>query len=801
GLYYVRARWYDPMLGRFVSYDPIQDVERNQFSYAGNNPVNMVDLLGLQASEYSYNFDVLETLANKEKKMNRGRFSWRYGKWIGSEIPLFNGNHNVRMQSNNIDLRWFVQGYTTGSKTLSAYNLVKLGGGYFYEALKAWFGSGSTVENWKTNFDSFFLCWYWRLAGMTLSDFAATFGMCPTFVQGGQVREEKVCGSDDTLMARIKAPWTNSLLRSDIPIYGISSGKAFSRYRVEYGKGSEPTEWYLMEKSNKPQAKSPDFKNISWMQGDLDLKGNLATWNTGLKNWVHLPWHPTEDPTDFNGIYTIRLIVEGKDGKSVEDRVTCEVGRVIAQCLPCIAVSPDKTVTMRFPEQSLTQPFRIYTILPFSNIGEDEPPLPKKGEFIGQVYRIREPGDQFIKDVSLEFAANIDELGKRKPKNVGIGCFDSARNEWNMLATVYDKESHVFKTTISKLHSPKAVYALIYNRKKTLSLPAPNSPKPPAPLKPVQAGVLVDNTLEKDMGTFKARDRIVGSTLSRDNKATPDGSYCLKFVNQNFGGNFSATILDRPFDVREYGTMAFDYRIGPQTKIDFLLKVNGRWYNLRFTGDSVDYCQRDVNIANMGAIEGIIPDDKWHTASVDLRYLLRQQTHHTHVDEIVMANWGVGGYMKLEFGNNPRGATYYIDNFKLAGPGRVQKKPPVLLVDDFNEVKSKNNLGRAFGTYSTPGSNCFKDSSIDVVPEAGGSAQKASDTRNRALLLTFDTTKPDSYGGYWTSIAGSDLSEYLTLAFRMRTDGDVPAVTVGIRNRHGVEGKTDLRQYASAPDA
>ena len=175
--------------------------------------------------------------------------------------------------------------------------------------------------------------------------------------------------------------------------------------------------------------------------------------------------------------------------------------------------------------------------------------------------------------------------------------------------------------------------------------------------------------------------------------------------------------------------------------------------------------------------------------------------HHTQVDEIVMANWGVGGYMKLEFGNNPRGATYYIDNFKLAGPGRVQKKPPVLLVDDFNEVKSKNNLGKAFGTYSTPGSNCFKDSSIDVAPEAGGSARKASDTRNRALLLSFDTTKRDVYGGYWTSIAGSDLSDYLTLAFRMRTDEDVPPVSVGIRSGHGVEGRTDLRPYASSPDA
>jgi hypothetical protein len=292
------------------------------------------------------------------------------------------------------------------------------------------------------------------------------------------------------------------------------------------------------------------------------------------------------------------------------------------------------------------------------------------------------------------------------------------------------------------------------------------------------------------------RDRIVGATLFRDNKATPDGSYCLKFLNENFGGNFSSTVLDRPFDVREYGTMSFDYRIGPQTKIDFLLKVNGRWYNLRFTGEPVDYRHRDVNIANMGAIRGVIADDQWHTASVDIRYLLRQQTGHTQVDEIVMADWRVGGYMKLEFGANPRGAAYYIDNFKLTGPGKVQQTPPNLLIDDFNEVKSKNSLGGGFGTYSTPGSDYFKDSLIDVVPVSGNPG-----TRNRALLLTFDTTKPASYGGYWTSIAGFDLSDYLTLNFRMRADGEVPPLTVGIRDKAGVEGKTDLRPYVKDPDA
>jgi hypothetical protein len=209
--------------------------------------------------------------------------------------------------------------------------------------------------------------------------------------------------------------------------------------------------------------------------------------------------------------------------------------------------------------------------------------------------------------------------------------------------------------------------------------------------------VLVEQTFEGDLGTFKTRDRFVGAILSRDNTATFNGSYALKLTSENYGGNFSSTVLDQPFDIREYGTMTFDYRIGPGVKVDFFLKIHGRWYALRFTGDLVDYRHRDVNITDLGTIQGVIADDKWHTVSVDLQSLLRQKTRHTRVDEIIMANWQVSAYRKLEFGNNPRGATYYLDNFTLTGPGSVVHHPPVLLVDDFNEKRTTNRLGEPVG--------------------------------------------------------------------------------------------------------
>jgi RHS repeat-associated protein len=47
GLYYLRARYYDPATGRFLSTDPIGAAE--PYAYVSNNPVNYVDPSGLCA--------------------------------------------------------------------------------------------------------------------------------------------------------------------------------------------------------------------------------------------------------------------------------------------------------------------------------------------------------------------------------------------------------------------------------------------------------------------------------------------------------------------------------------------------------------------------------------------------------------------------------------------------------------------------------------------------------------------------------------------------------------------------------
>jgi RHS repeat-associated protein len=49
GLYYFRARYYDPELGRFISEDPIgPEAGVNAYAFEGNNPINRADPSGLE---------------------------------------------------------------------------------------------------------------------------------------------------------------------------------------------------------------------------------------------------------------------------------------------------------------------------------------------------------------------------------------------------------------------------------------------------------------------------------------------------------------------------------------------------------------------------------------------------------------------------------------------------------------------------------------------------------------------------------------------------------------------------------
>ena len=78
GLYYYRARYYSPQIGRFTSKDPLQ-IGFNYYLYTHNDPVNSIDPLGLIDCKVISDWRVLPSFRSSDRKP---AYSFRKGeKW------------------------------------------------------------------------------------------------------------------------------------------------------------------------------------------------------------------------------------------------------------------------------------------------------------------------------------------------------------------------------------------------------------------------------------------------------------------------------------------------------------------------------------------------------------------------------------------------------------------------------------------------------------------------------------------------------------------------------------------------
>ena len=77
GLYYYRARYYDPQVGRFISEDPLGvDGAANAYAFVHNNPVNLLDPLGLEVGFWEGLIPVWGSGKQAYEDFSCGRWGW-----------------------------------------------------------------------------------------------------------------------------------------------------------------------------------------------------------------------------------------------------------------------------------------------------------------------------------------------------------------------------------------------------------------------------------------------------------------------------------------------------------------------------------------------------------------------------------------------------------------------------------------------------------------------------------------------------------------------------------------------------
>ena len=775
GLYYYRARYYAPDIGRFLSADPIGFLGGlNLNAYAGNSPINYVDPLGL----YS--------IGGLLDKIGKG---WRLN-WCGETISGGErigkgglGNRNVP-PVNWFD--WWCQAHDI------EYCMAE-------HMLPDWFNgklrdAGVIIVNLHVILgvtSEGFLRLHFGDGIFDLFDFR-NYGPCvftgdPTFIQISKQDSlhRKVISALKNLIANIVVPHDSSLVRANVPIFGQTGGEDFKEYRVEYGEGDNPSEWFHINSSTKQQTKKitpEDLDDVS----DLTIHGNLATWDTGLKNYVYLPSHPKDHPINLKGTYTIRLVVTGNDGSTIEDRVTVNVANVIPNAWGGQATSKDGRVVLTVPEQAIMDSFRLILIEAAKN---ERVGSPSERQVIGNIYKVREPGEQFTKEALLQIAYQKEEISDTNPNQLGIYGYNSKTKEWEYIDSKRDESRNTVIVRVRKLHPYYALMTSDLTGEGSVLVPVlqESSHVQQVSTVPFHGYNLVRNTFEDGLGEWSNRDKEVGATVTLDNTATFDETHAVRITNTHVGGNFAVNVITTPFDVREYPLVQFDYRIPSEVKTNILVKVSGRWYDIGFTDDPKELNDKRVNIAHIGDINNVVADDQWHTARFNLYDMLRTKTGNTRAEAMIMADWDVGGYMKLQFGKNAKDATYYIDNFTISREvtAGLKLNTDTILVDNFNQKKEANAIGGAISTFSDGEIEHLKIDFSEVDAVGIG----------HSLEISYELPQEKSYTCYISELRNLDLRGYQTLTFFIKGTENYQDLLVGLKDDSGNESKVLASDY------
>lgn len=150
------------------------------------------------------------------------------------------------------------------------------------------------------------------------------------------------------------------------------------------------------------------------------------------------------------------------------------------------------------------------------------------------------------------------------------------------------------------------------------------------------------------------------------------GGLALAVRNPRAGGPFELKLPFSPFDAFEQARLSFDYRFPPQARVNLHVKCNKRWHAVVLT-------HAEARVAGVPVLgdAGMVADDAWRAADIDLRALLLRcypAAEALHVEELAIGSLDRDSYLTAGFGGNHHGLTYRLDNVRLWSPGPSEAK-------------------------------------------------------------------------------------------------------------------------------
>lgn len=249
GMSFMRSRWYAPDMGRFVSPDSLGIFGGlNLYTYAANQPTRFTDPYGQFIVGYipqlgGFIHWISDTLGTILKLRDEAQefYSLVFNAPEAFQKALEGRFYEIALTE--------IVGTVGGMYAASALCGPAMPVCAFGTALIAseMFGQvGAELGKWMDN----------KLLGSGTGG-----GQCPTFIQARGIAAKRMEGSNlrtSQLIGRLDVPSTGTLLRSDIPVFGVAHGKDFKKYRVEYGVGPTPRLWTVIHESFVPQTNGPN---------------------------------------------------------------------------------------------------------------------------------------------------------------------------------------------------------------------------------------------------------------------------------------------------------------------------------------------------------------------------------------------------------------------------------------------------------------------------------------------------------------------------------------------------------------